>query len=135
MRRGVTLLELVIAIAVGAIISIPIGLLISEHLGAVLWSHASSVAAPLARAEMEYLDSLNDFFAPDLAEGTTVIPNYQGYPYDVTRTITCQLGNCVSTAENRQGVKRIEISVVSSGSTAVLMRLISYRTKHVTFGS
>ena len=117
------------------LLGIPTGLLVSEHLRAALTSRDATVALQLARAEMERLDSLNSFFASTLAIGTTVIPTYQGFPYTMTRTITCQTGNCASTNPNVQGVKRLLITMTRSGSASPLARLISYRTKHVLFGS
>jgi hypothetical protein len=86
----------------------------------------------LARYEMEQLDSLNDFFA---LVSALPIPNYQGYSYTLTRTVSCQTGDCTSTGIGNQGVKRIEITVTKSDSTDPLARLISYRTKCVCFGS
>ena len=134
MSRGMTLMELVIAVALAGIIGVPLGLLLSEHLRAAYETRQSSIAVQLARAELERLDSLNDFFAPDLALGTTVLPAYQGYAYDLQREVTCQAGNCTKTAANSQGIKRIRVTVTPAGSAARAISLTSDRTKHVAFG-
>jgi len=131
-KCGLTLVELVLTVGLAGILGIPTGLLLSEHLRAAVTSRDSTVAMGLARAETEQLDSLNNFFALPL--GTVTIANYQGYPYNLTRTITCQAGNCTSGSSNSQGVKRIVVTVTKAGSTAPLARMTTYRTKHVLFG-
>ena len=138
MNRGLTLVELVLTIGLAGIIGIPTGLLVGEHLWLTLTSRDSNIATQLARAEMERLDSLNNFFHGDLvAPSTTPIPNYQGFAYDLTRTVSCLAppSDCISSATSSQGVKRIQVTVTKSGSTDPLARLISYRAKHVSFGS
>ena len=135
MKHGVTLVELVLTIGLAGILGIPTGLLLGEHLNVSLRTRDSNLATQLARYEMERLDSLNNFFASDLAVGTTVLPTYQGYPYTLTRTVSCQVGNCTSTSTTSQGVKRIQIAVTKPGSTEPLANLISYRAKCVCFGS
>lgn len=133
--RGLTLIELVLTIALAGILAVPTGLLLTEHLREAMSSRDSTFALQLARAEVERLESFNNFFkSPELNIGSTLMPNYQGYPYDVTRAVTCQVGNCVSAALNSQGVKRIDIVVTQAGSLQPQARLISYRTKHVSFG-
>ena len=148
MSRGLTLVELVITISLAAILGIPVGLLLSEHLTSALGARDVTVATNLARREMEYVDSLNDnasgpFFSSAL--GGAVVPtttdflSYQGYPYTLRRTVTCLLGNCTSTSLSSQGVKRITVTVYKPSATdpfaQLLATLITYRTKHVAFGS
>ena len=135
MTRGLTLIELVIAVLVAGIIGAPVGLLVSEQLRAALSSRDAGAALPLARAELERVDSLNNFFAPDLALGTTVLANYRGFPYDLRREVTCEAGNCVNPSLGSQGIKRIRITVTRAGSAERLVGLTSSRTKHVAFGS
>lgn len=135
MSRGLTLVELVLAIFLAGVIGMPVGLLISEHLRSALHAQRSGAAMQLARAELERLESLNNFFAPDLALGTSVLPAYQGYPYDLTRAVTCEAGNCTTTGVTTHGLKRIRITVTPAGSAESLVTLTTYRTKHVAFGS
>ena len=129
---GVTLIELVVTISLAAILAIPVGLLLSEHLTGALRARDATVATHLARYEMELLDSQNDFFT---LASVAPQPNYQGYPYTLTRAVTCLLGDCTSTATTSQGVKRIEVTVTKTGSSDPLATLVTYRTKHVSFGS
>ena len=141
LRRGLTLVELVVTISLAAILGIPLGWLLSEQLEGALRARDAVLATNLARAELERLDSLNDFFTPELAPGaTTVVPNYLGFPYTMERAVTCLPGgNCTSTSFSSQGVKRITVSIYKPGATDPLARRLSrlttYRTKHVLFGS
>lgn len=142
MRRGVTLVELVLAIALAGLISIPAALLLSQTLRAAVQTRDTMAGVSLARAELERLDALNNFFAADLAltcpAGTavaTTLTNYNGTPYDVVRTVSCQAGNCCSASTNSQGMKRVEVMVRRNGTTDTVCRLATYRTKHVTFGN
>lgn len=153
-RRGLTLVELVLAIGLAGILGIPTGLLLSQHLRAVLTARDSTVAIQLARYKMEQLDSLNNFFATDLDPGatmagkSTITPNYLGYPYDLGVVVSClqAVTNCTSTSTTTQAVKKIVITVATSvGPDAVarpaistwrpLARLLSSRTKCVCFGT
>ncbi|MBI2093286.1 MAG: type II secretion system protein [Candidatus Omnitrophica bacterium] len=141
MRHGLTLIEIIVTISLLAIIAVPASLLLSEPMRAAISFRESTVAMGLARSELEQLDALNDFCHADLAltsaSGITVDP-YQGFPYALTRIVSCQTGDCSSNCNapnnNRNGIKRIEIRVSRSGSSDVLARLTNYRTKYVLFG-
>ena len=141
-RRGLTLIELVIGMSLAGILGIPTGLLLSETLEGLLNARDSVAAVSVAREAMERLESLNDFCHPDLAvnapSGVTFDP-YQGTPYTLTRTVWCQAGNCDNTcaapANGANGIKRIEITVRKQGASPILISLVTYRTKFVSFGS
>jgi hypothetical protein len=132
-----TLVELAIAIGLTGILGIPTGLVVGDLLFGTLHARDAMVALQLARAEMERLDSFDDFFHADLTPPrTTVLPNYLGLAYDVTRTVSCQpsAGNCASPDPAIRAIKRIELTVTKTGQTDALARLVSYRTKGVRFG-
>lgn len=140
-RIGLTLVEIILTIGLTAALGVPMGMLLNAHLGNALRARDATVAMNLARLELERLDSLNDFCDADL----NVVPPvtvllYQGLPYDMTRIVACQAGNCASNcgltpANALNGVKRIEIQVRKSGSATILASLVTYRTKFVLFGS
>ncbi len=142
MKRGLTLVELVITISLAAIISIPTGILISEYLNSALRARDYAVATSLARAEMERLDGLNNFFAaPDLnilcpsgGEVVTGPTNITGYPYAYTRRVRCVQGDCCTSGTSTQGVKRIQVTMTRIGVSTPLISLITYRAKNVAFG-
>lgn len=128
---GLTLVELIITISLTAIVSVPVSLLLSRQLGAALGARDTSIGMQLARAEMERLDSLNDFFAI-ASQAAAPVPGFPAYTRSVT--VACLLGNCVNTGTGSQGVKRITIVVTKTGSTNPFATLVTYRTKHVFFG-
>ncbi len=141
-RYAFTLVELVIAIVVAAVISVPAGWIIANQFEGVLFARDAAVAQNLARAEQERLSALNNFFAADLAltcpagsPVTTTIPSYLGTNYTLTRRRECQSGDCCNSATSSQGIKRITVQVTRNGAAAILTTLITYWTKHVTFGS
>lgn len=135
MKRGLTLIELVLTIGLMGVLGIAMGLLLGEQLQATVMAHDSTLAMQLARAELERLDALNNFFAPELAVGTTTTPNYAGSPYTLTRAVSCLAGNCRSQRLASQGLKQIRVSVSPAGSKAILAALVTYRAKDVSFGS
>ncbi len=140
MRRGATLLELLIVIIVAALVAVPMGLLISRQVETQLRGRDETVAISLARFELESLASRNNYFDPALALGTTVLTDYQGQPYTLQRVVECLVGSdCNSTAFTSQAVKRVIVRVyrpsASNPLATQLVSFVTYWTKHVTFGS
>jgi len=132
MTRGLTLVELVITIALAAILGVPVGFILSEHLRGALRARDYAVAMSLDRQEMERLDSLNNFFSVS-TQAAAPVAGFSAYTRAVT--VTCLLGDCTNTNTNSQGVKKITVVVTKTGPGDVLATLVSYRTKHVAFGS
>ncbi len=153
MRRGLTLVELVITISLTAILAIPVGILLSEYFTGAVHARDATIAMDLARYELERLDGLNDFFVdhspansdlkvncPSGSAVTQAFPNYQTYPsvswpYTLTRVVDCFLGNCCTTGTANPGIKRVRVTVTKSGSIDPLATLTTYRTKNVLFGN
>lgn len=149
MKRGLTLIELILTIGLSAIIAIPVGLLLSEQLNGALRARDSAVAMSLARYELERLDSLNNFCHADLAITApagvllTGAP-FSSYPsYEVRRIVSCQAqasatactSACVaSPAATDNAIKRVEVVATRSGTTDRVASLVTYRSKYVTFG-
>jgi type II secretory pathway pseudopilin PulG len=140
-RRGVSLIELILAIGLTGLLSVPLSLLLQAYLQAALDAREVAIAMQLARSELEQLESLNDACHPDLdltgPSGITMDP-YQGSAYALTRIVTCQVGdcatNCQTPADLHNGIKRIDIHARRSGSPRVLATLITYRAKFIVFG-
>lgn len=132
MSRGLTLVELVITISLAGILGVPVGMLLSEQLNGALKARDYTVGMNLARQEMERLDSLNDFFVL-ASQSASAVPGFPAYTRTVT--VTCSFGNCTSTGVGSQGGKRVEVVVTKTGSSDPLARLVTYRTKHVQFGT
>lgn len=131
MSRGLTLVELVITISLAAIIGVPVGILLSEQLKGALTARDYTVGMALARAELERLESLNDFFAI-ASQPAAPVPGFPAYTRSVT--VTCLLGDCRSGATKRQGTKRIDVVVTKTDTPDLVATLVTYRTKHVAFG-
>ena len=135
--RGLSLVELVISIALLGILAVPTGMLLRELLVLIMNANDTVAAVSVARYEMERLDAIDDFYAADFNLGTTAIPNYQGTPYTLTRTLTCALqwnNGCTNTGLGRPGSKRIVVVVTRPGNPTPFATLQSLRTKNVSYG-
>lgn len=113
------------AVIVMGIVSVPLSLLISEHVPAMFQSEDYSIALNLARYEMEKVNNL----------AYTSISNasysgYQGYDYDVTRTVTYARGSGTSS----ESLKKITVSVRKSGSAQVITNFITYVARNAAYG-
>lgn len=125
-KSGFTLIELVMTIVVVSIVAIPLSLLVHQHLTSVSQSSAYSTAVNLARFEME---KVNNMAYANISSVT--IPNYEGYGFDVTRTVTFVQGN----AGSLESLKQIRVEVKNAGSSAVLFNLVTYLAKNVSYGA
>jgi prepilin-type N-terminal cleavage/methylation domain-containing protein len=125
-KSGFTLIELVMTIVVVSIVAIPLSLLVNQHLTSVSQSSAYSTAVNLARFEMEKVNNMN---YANISSVT--VPNYEGYNFDVTRTVAFVQGN----AGSLESLKQIRVEVKNAGSSAVLFSLITYLAKNVSYGT
>lgn len=122
-NRGVTLVELVMAIVVLALISIPMGLMIRSQIQGMMAGTDLTIAGNLARLEIERLQNLP--FA-DILSGTT---SYPGYAYDISRTV-------VTTAGGGGAIlKDITVTVSPSGSPSPAIEMYSSIVNNVTYAS
>jgi prepilin-type N-terminal cleavage/methylation domain-containing protein len=123
--RAFSLIELVITIVVVSIIAVPLALFIFENIENVFKSEDLTLALDLARLEMETVNNL-----AYTSINSASYSNYQGYAYDVTRTMTYAYG----TALTPESVKKIVVEVKKSGSAAVLVNLVTYIAKNISYG-
>ncbi len=124
-NSGFSLVELIMTIVVMSIVSVPLSLLIGAHLESVFVSEDEAMAQNLARFEMEKVNNMN------YANVTSAnFPNYQGYQYDLVRTVSYVQGNG-ATAES---LKKITVDVTKSNGTKVIAGLITYLAKNITYG-
>lgn len=124
-KRSFTLIELIMAIVVVGIIALPISIILSKHVQSVFVSQDYTTALNLARLEMEQV--LNTSYA---SINSASFNNYQGYAYNLNRTVTYAQGN----AGSAESLKLIIISVTKAGSATVLVTLKTYIAKNVTLG-
>ena len=123
--RGFTLVELIMTVVVVSIVAIPLSLLISQHLESVLQSQDYTLAVTLARLDMEKVNNLS---YNNIVSGS--FSPYQGTNYDVTRTVTYAQGDEAAA----ESMKKIVVDVKRSGDAAVLVSLVTYVTKNITYG-
>ncbi len=124
-KRGFTLIELILTIILVGITAIPLSLMVFEHIESLYASEDYTLARNLARSELELVN--NTAYVGILTAG---FPNYQGYNYDLIRTVTFVQGNAASA----ESLKRITVSVTKHGSAAVLLTLATYIAKNVSYG-
>ena len=124
-RKSFTLIELLMTIVVVAIIAIPLALLVGEHLNSILRSEEYTMAVDLARFEMENVKNLN---YANIITGS--FPNYQGYSFDVTRTVSFAQGNGASA----ESLKLVQVDVSRAGSVTILFTLETYIAQNVIYG-
>lgn len=124
-KRAFTLIELIMTTIVVGIIAIPLSLLISQHLESVFQSQDYSAARNLARLEMEKVSNT------DYAGISSVsFSNYEGYDYDLARTVSYEQGGAADT----ENLKKISLTVTKHGKAEVLVRLVTYIAKNVSYG-
>lgn len=112
-------------IVVVAIIAIPLSLLVFEHIEGTFYSEDLTMAINLARFEMEVVNNL----AYTNIDNAT-IPNYQGYPYQIRRTVIYAQGNPTSP----ESLKTITIEVRKTGSANALVSLVTYIARNAAYG-
>ena len=122
---GFTLVELVMTIVVVAIVAIPLSLLLFEHTEGTVQSSDRTMALNLARLEME---KVNNLAYANIV--TASFSNYQGYSFDVDRTVSFVQGTSL-TAES---LKQVKVDVKRTGSATILATLVTYTARNVAYG-
>lgn len=122
---GFTLIELIMTIVVVGVLSIPLSLFIIQHTDSVFQSAHLSIARQLARCEIERVNNL------DYANINSInFLDYDGYHYDVTRTVSYAFGDAAS----QESLKKITVEIFKSGSSEVLVKLVTYIAKNISYG-
>ena len=127
-KRGFTLVELIMTVVVVSIVAVPLSLLISQHLESVLQSQDYTLAVTLARLDMEKVNNLSY----DNVDSVPFTP-YPGYNYDIGRDVVCLQGNYVDGVSG-ESLKKITVEVRRTGSSQVLVSLVTYLAKNVAYG-
>ena len=122
-----TLIELIMTIVVVSIAAIPLSLLVSQHVTSVFQSADYTMAVNLGRFEME---KVNNMIYANIA--TASFSNYQGYSYDITRTVSYAPGG--GSGATAESLKKIQVDVKKAGSATVIVSFITYIAKNVLYG-
>ena len=112
-------------IVVVGIVAIPLTLFIGQQIQSAYQSQDYSMAINLARFEMERVKKMSYN-----SISTATFPNYQGYAYDVVRTVNFVQGSAV-TAES---MKSVRVQVSKTGSVPILVDSSTYITRNVSYG-
>jgi len=125
-KRGFTLIELIMAIVVLAIVMIPLGVISLEYMRGVVYSRELVVAEGLAKTEMAIINNLSytDATLEDGDDDTTT--NYQGYAYDLRRTVSFVPGWS-------NNLKQVNVRVYPTGTAVQVVELVTY-IANVAFG-
>ena len=124
-KTGLTLIELILTIVVVGIVAVPLSLVIAQNCSSVFYSEGVTTAFNLARLEMETVNNLSYASVANAA-----FSSYQGYGYNVTRTVSYVYG----TVTSAESLKKISIQVKRVGDSAVLATLVAYRANNVSYG-
>jgi len=128
-RKGFTLFELIVTIVILGIMAVPLSLTLFKHLESVTISKDLTQAVNLGRYHVEEMNN-RIFTHADLAVGTYNLPNYKGYPYDLTRIVSYTQGSDL-TAE---GLKKIQVDVKRAGQATPLATFITFVARNVNYG-
>ena len=126
-RQGFTLIELIMTIVVVSICAIPLSLLVSQHITSVFQSEDYTMAINLGRFEME---KVNNMSYANIVSGS--FSNYQGYSYDITRTVSYAPGG--GSGATAESLKKVQVDVKKAGSAIVIVSFVTYIAKNVLYG-
>ena len=121
-RKGVTLVELIMAMVLLAIVSLPMASMIGAQLKGMIASTDFTVAGNLARREMERLNNIP--YASVTGPGSSVIGSYT-------------VNWTVATVTGGGGAERKDITLTArrTGTTDISVTLYGSITKNVTYAS
>jgi prepilin-type N-terminal cleavage/methylation domain-containing protein len=119
-----TLIELIMTIIVIGIIAIPLSLLVSQHIESIFQSEDLTIGANLVRFEMEVVNNMN---YTNIVNAT--FNQYQGYNYNVTRSVSYAHGSGVSS----ESTKKVTVEVSKIGQTNVIVGLVTYITRNINY--
>ncbi len=123
-RKGFTLIELIMAIVVVGIVALPISITLAKHVQSVFQSQDITMATNLAKFD---LAQVNNTSYTGIASAS--ISNYEGYGYNLTRTVSYVNGSFSSS----ESTKKITVQVTKSGSPEVLAKLVTYVSRNIRY--
>lgn len=112
-------------IVILGIVAVPLSLLLSQHVESLFLSEDLVMARQLARCDMEKVNNLA--FANIINANVTM---YEGYPYDVGRSVSYSQGNATSP----ESLKKITVDVRRTQKAAVLTSLSTYIARNAAYG-
>ncbi len=129
-NRGISLIELIMAIVIGGIIFLSVSLTYKQIYESIADNIIISRAVKLSEREFSIIYNI-PYGDITLANGYDHITNnYGNSGLNLRRTVSYEAGTDVSA----QSMKRIAVTIYKTGSSEVFMRLVTIRTKNVRFG-
>lgn len=125
-QNAFTLIELIMAIVILGVVLVALGVMSIQFVQGIVNSRDLGIVAGLGKTEMAKINNLS-YSDPTLAVGyDNTTADYEGYPYDLRRTVT---------AGPIANLKQVEVRVYPTGNlTDHLLNLITY-VANVTFGA
>lgn len=114
-------------IVVVGIISVPLSLFVVRIANSAFQSRDHALGVNLARLEMEKV--YNTPYA-SLTIGTTNFSNYQGYSYNVARTVAYVFGNDAAA----ESLKLVTVTVTRPTDSQIVGKLMTQIAKNVAYG-
>lgn len=108
-------------IVVVGIAALPISITLAKHVQSVFLSQDMTMATNLARFDLE---QMNNTAYTSIGAGS-----YTNYSYVLTRTFSFVNGTALTT----ESTKKITVEVTKSGSTTVLVKLVTYISKNIRY--
>lgn len=127
-QKGMTLIELIIAIVLLAIVILPTAKLFQQSVETMNYTSGKAMANNLLRNEISIINNLlfTDITLADSYDNTTA--NYEGYGYSLRRQV-----NIVAGTGN--AIKRVIVTVSNSSTLAVVAQAATYVAQNVSFGA
>lgn len=127
--NGFTLIELIMTILLIGIVIIPSSIFIIESVRGAFKSEDIIIAVNLARMELEKINNLT-YDHTDMLIGTTDVSKYNGYNYDLRRTVIY----IEYKPPWKESVKEIRVEVYPAGKLGntqyLLTTVITHRAKN-----
>ena len=124
-QKGFTLIEIIMTIVVIGIVAVPLSLFIFENVKSTMQSEEYSLAINLARMDMERI--YNTSYA-NIVSAT--FPGYQGYKFDVQRTVSFAAGSSISA----ESLKLVRVTVTDPGDSSPSITFVTYIARNVSYG-
>ena len=124
LARGFTVIETLMTIILVSVVAIPLALFLSRHVNSLYQSRDYTMAVNLARFDMERVKNM-----PYGNIVSASFPNFLGYNYGVTRTVTFMQGN----AGSAESLKQVQVDVRATGSATILVSLVTYIAKNANY--
>lgn len=125
LKKGFTLIELIMTIIVVGLIAVPLSISLVEQVQGVTQSTDYTMALNLGRFEMEKVNNLSYDSITNAS-----FSNYQGYAYDIDRAVAYVQGGAASI----ESLKSITVSVKKAGNATILLSLATYIARNLSYG-